>query len=59
MQLGVEAVGVFVLAASVSGGIPMSYGKPVRLSLQHGLALPYCQTVCGLLTCIANQFGWL
>ena len=49
MQLGVEAVGVFVLAASVSGGMMMFYGKPVWLSLKHGLALPYCQTVCGLL----------
>ena len=58
MQLGVEAVGVFVLAASVFYGMPMFYGKPVRLSRQHGFALPYCQTVCGLLPCIANQLGW-
>ena len=49
MQLGVEAVGIFVLAASVFYGMPMCYGKPVWLSLKHGLALPYCQTVCGLL----------
>ena len=59
MQLGVEAVGVFVLATSVFYGMPIFYGKPVRLSLKHGLALPYCQAVCSLLPCIANRFGWL
>ena len=45
MQLGVEAVGIFVLAASVFYGMPMCYGKLVWLSPKHGFALPYCQTV--------------